>query len=41
MENVAAVREAVGQHVGIGVDFHRQGAQTMAKVLIKELSPTA
>ncbi|WP_347558470.1 galactonate dehydratase [Robbsia sp. KACC 23696] len=37
--NVAAVREAVGPHVGIGVDFHGRVHKPMAKVLIKALAP--
>lgn len=37
--NVAAVREAVGPNVGIGVDFHGRVHKPMAKVLIKELDP--
>ena len=36
---MAAVREAVGSNVGIGVDFHGRVHKPMAKVLIKELSP--
>jgi galactonate dehydratase len=39
LHNVAAVREAVGPHVGIGVDFHGRVHKPMAKVLIKELEP--
>jgi len=39
LKNVAAVREAVGPHVGIGVDFHGRVHKPMAKVLIKELEP--
>ena len=39
LENVAAVREAVGPHVGIGVDFHGRVHKPMAKVLLKELAP--
>ncbi len=39
LQNVAAVREAVGSNVGIGVDFHGRVHKPMAKVLIKELSP--
>lgn len=39
IENVAAVREAVGPHVGIGVDFHGRVHKPMAKVLFKELDP--
>ncbi|QXQ10687.1 galactonate dehydratase [Paeniglutamicibacter sp. Y32M11] len=39
LENVQAVREAVGTNVGIGVDFHGRVHKPMAKVLIKELEP--
>ena len=39
LQNVAAVREAVGPNVGIGVDFHGRVHKPMAKVLIKELAP--
>ena len=39
LANVAAVRDAVGPHVGIGVDFHGRVHKPMAKVLIKELEP--
>lgn len=39
LQNVAAVREAVGPHVGIGVDFHGRVHKPMAKVLVKELAP--
>ena len=37
LANVAAIREAVGPHFGIGVDFHGRVHKPMAKVLIKEL----
>lgn len=37
VENVAAVRDAVGAHVGIGVDFHGRVHRPMAKALIREL----
>ena len=37
--SVAAVREAVGPHVGIGVDFHGRVHRPMAKVLLRELEP--
>jgi galactonate dehydratase len=37
--NVAAIREAVGPHFGIGVDFHGRVHKPMAKVLVKELEP--
>ena len=37
--NVAAVREAVGPHIGIGVDFHGRVHKPMAKQLIKALEP--
>jgi galactonate dehydratase len=36
---VAAVREAVGPDIGIGVDFHGRVHKPMAKVLAKELEP--
>lgn len=39
LENVQAVRDAVGKHIGIGVDFHGRVHKPMAKVLIKELEP--
>lgn len=39
IENVAAVREAVGPYVGIGVDFHGRVHKPMAKALIKALTP--
>ena len=39
LQNVAAVRDAVGPNVGIGVDFHGRVHKPMAKVLIKELAP--
>ncbi|QDY66608.1 galactonate dehydratase [Glutamicibacter halophytocola] len=39
LENVQAVREAVGDNVGIGVDFHGRVHKPMAKVLLKELEP--
>lgn len=39
LANVAAVREAVGPNVGIGVDFHGRVHKPMAKVLIRELEP--
>ncbi len=39
LQNVAAVREAVGPNVGIGVDFHGRVHRPMAKILIKELEP--
>ncbi|MER7014234.1 galactonate dehydratase [Saccharopolyspora sp. NPDC000359] len=37
--NVAAVREAVGPDIGIGVDFHGRVHRPMAKVLLRELEP--
>ena len=37
--NVDAVRQAVGQSVGIAVDFHGRVHKPMAKVLIRELEP--
>jgi galactonate dehydratase len=36
---IAAVREAVGKSVGIGIDFHGRVHKPMAKVLAKELEP--
>lgn len=39
LENVQAVREAVGPHVGIGVDFHGRVHKPMARMLARELEP--
>lgn len=39
VENVAAVRAAIGPDTGIGVDFHGRVHKPMAKVLLKELEP--
>lgn len=39
VERIAAVREAVGTAVGIGVDFHGRVHKAMAKRLVKELEP--
>jgi galactonate dehydratase len=39
VQSVAAVRDAVGPNVGVGVDFHGRVHKPMAKVLIKELEP--
>jgi galactonate dehydratase len=36
---IAAVREAVGNEIGIGIDFHGRVHKSMAKVLVKELEP--
>lgn len=36
---IAAVREAVGNDFGIGIDFHGRVHKPMAKVLAKELEP--
>lgn len=36
---IAAVREAVGNDVGIGIDFHGRVHKAMAKILAKELDP--
>lgn len=36
---IAAVREAIGNHIGIGVDFHGRVHKPMAKILAKELEP--
>lgn len=37
VETLAAVRAAVGPHVGLGVDFHGRVHRPMAKALIREL----
>jgi galactonate dehydratase len=34
---IAAVREAVGPNIGIGIDFHGRVHKPMAKVMVKEL----
>ena len=39
VERVATLREAVGPHFGIGVDFHGRVHRPMAKILVKELAP--
>ncbi len=39
VETIAIIREAVGPHIGIGVDFHGRVHKPMAKVLAKELQP--
>jgi galactonate dehydratase len=39
LANVAAIREALGPHFGIGVDFHGRVHKPMAKVLVKLLEP--
>lgn len=39
LANVAAVRDAVGPDVRIGVDFHGRVHKPMAKVLLRELEP--
>jgi galactonate dehydratase len=39
IKRIAAVREAVGSSVGIGVDFHGRVHKPMAKILAKELEP--
>ncbi|WP_017727109.1 galactonate dehydratase [Halalkalibacterium ligniniphilum] len=36
---IAAVRETVGEEVGIGIDFHGRVHKPMAKILAKELEP--
>jgi galactonate dehydratase len=36
---IAAVREAVGKDVGIGIDFHGRVHKSMAKILVKEMEP--
>ena len=37
--NVAAVRDAVGPNIGIGVDFHGRVHRPMARVLLDALAP--
>ncbi len=37
VKRIAAVREAVGPNVGIGIDFHGRVHKPMAKILAKEL----
>ena len=37
VKRIAAVREAVGANVGIGIDFHGRVHKPMAKILAKEL----
>ncbi|RII41048.1 galactonate dehydratase [Galactobacter valiniphilus] len=39
VHNVAEIREAVGENVGIGVDFHGRVHRPMARVLLKALEP--
>lgn len=39
LENVQAVRDAVGPGIGLAVDFHGRVHKPMAKVLMRELSP--
>jgi galactonate dehydratase len=39
VNRIAAVREAVGPDIGIGMDFHGRVHKTMAKILAKELEP--
>ncbi|GLQ88009.1 galactonate dehydratase [Dyella flagellata] len=39
LENVQAVREAVGPEIGLGLDFHGRVHKPMAKVLMRELAP--
>ena len=39
LARVQAIREAMGPHFGIGVDFHGRVHRPMAKVLAKELEP--
>jgi galactonate dehydratase len=39
LANVQAVRDAVGPHIGLGVDFHGRVHKPMAKVLMRELAP--
>ncbi|MCD9020865.1 galactonate dehydratase [Cohnella silvisoli] len=39
LERVAAVRDAAGPYMGIGIDFHGRVHKPMAKILAKELEP--
>src|SRR6185369_2759901 len=39
VQTIATIREAIGPHIGIGVDFHGRVHKPMAKVLAKELEP--
>jgi galactonate dehydratase len=39
LARVAAIREAVGNYMGIGIDFHGRVHKPMAKILAKELEP--
>jgi galactonate dehydratase len=39
LENVQAVRDAVGSGIGLGLDFHGRVHKPMAKVLMRELAP--
>lgn len=39
VERIAAIREAVGYKMGIGIDFHGRVHKGMAKILVKELEP--
>jgi galactonate dehydratase len=39
LENVQAIRDAVGPDIGIGLDFHGRVHKPMAKVLMRELAP--
>ncbi|NOU69750.1 galactonate dehydratase [Paenibacillus sp. LMG 31461] len=36
---IAAVREAIGKDIGIGIDFHGRVHKSMAKIIVKELEP--
>lgn len=38
-ERLAALREAVGYELGVGIDFHGRVHKGMAKALVKELEP--
>jgi galactonate dehydratase len=40
-ERLAAVREAVGPQIGVGIDFHGRVHKSMAKLLAKALEPFA
>lgn len=39
VDRLAALREAVGYELGVGIDFHGRVHKSMAKILVKELEP--
>ena len=36
---IAAMREAVGPHIDLAIDFHRATSPAFAKILLRELEP--